>query len=315
LGPIIDGLHNQSLLRYNVAPIVLDWQQPILADPAVSAVAATPTAAAAASTLYYEPHLFASSWIVLPLLGIAYVVLGGILPRLVQALMNTLTPTAASEPNLQASTTLSSSPLAMNVTMFLGLKALLAIVSTAAIVSLSQELVLQSTLSTATAASNHVVDWWGINALAFEGAEPAEQHVLLLITLALAQWTLLDGTGASLWSASLAAMLGPLAELPFIAAHCWTYWPTASDAYYPLRDLVAWSSSLGPPLAQMVAGGVSDYDSLMLNSITGPCYFAVTMDAIAIGRWLDALEAPLSPPPISLSGPTPPMDQPPPPED
>jgi hypothetical protein len=103
--------------------------------------------------------------------------------------------------------------------------------------------------------------------------------------------------------------------LPFIAAHCWTYWPTASDAYYPLRDLVAWSSSLGPPLAQMVAGGVSDYDSLMLNSITGPCYFAVTMDAIAIGRWLDALEAPLSPPPISLSGPTPPMDQPPPPED
>jgi hypothetical protein len=326
LGPIIDGLHNQSLLRYNVAPIVLDWPIQQLDPAAVAMVAAQPTAAAAvsSSSLYYEPHLFASSWIVLPLLGVAYVVLGGILPRLVQALMNTLTPTTAEplEPN-QAATTLSSKlPLALNVTMFLGLKALLAILSTAAIVSLSQELVLQSTLSTvSTSGSTHVVDWWGINALAFEGSEPAEQHVLLLITLALAQWTVLDGTGASLLSASLAAMLGPLAELPFIAANCWTYWPTASDAYYPLRDLVAWSSSLGPSLAQIVSGGTSisgssiaDYDALMLNSITGPCYFAVTMDAIAIGRWLDALEAtpsPPPPPPVTLSGPTSPMAPPP----
>jgi hypothetical protein len=319
LGPIIDGLHNQSLLRYNVAPIVLDW--PL--DPAVTTAMAAPTtttaAATAVSSLYYEPHLFASSWIVLPLLGIAYVVLGGILPRFVQALMNALTP-SESEPK-PAAATLSKLPLAMNVTMFLGLKAVLAILSTAAIVSLSQELVVQSTLSVAATSGNHVVDWWGINALAFEGAEPAEQHVLLLITLALAQWTILDGTGAALWSASLAAMLGPLAELPFIAAHCWTYWPTASDAYYPLRDLLAWSSSLGPqPLSQIVSvsGSLADYDSLMLNSITGPCYFAVTMDAIAIGRWLDALEAAPSPsPPMSLSGPTSPMDQvpPPPPED
>jgi hypothetical protein len=30
-----------------------------------------------------------------------------------------------------------------------------------------------------------------------------------------------------------------------------------------------------------------NYQDLALSSITGPCYFAVTMDAIALGRWFD----------------------------
>ena len=59
---------------------------------------------------------------------------------------------------------------------------------------------------------------------------------------------------------------GPLAELPIMAAGAWHY---VSPDYFPLAALgvdpaVGWSG---------------------LASITAPCYFAVTTDAIALGRW------------------------------
>ena len=67
--------------------------------------------------------------------------------------------------------------------------------------------------------------------------------------------------------AAVAAVGGPICELPIMAAGCWHYLPSAAD-YYPLEALGMGAASW--------AG---------LSSITGPCYWAVTMDAIALGRW------------------------------
>lgn len=91
-------------------------------------------------------------------------------------------------------------------------------------------------------------------------------------TPVLAEWRCLDGTWSSLALALIVAVGGPLAELPFLYAGAWHY--TAPD-YFPL-------SLLG---ADALLGGSTDAWA-GLNWITAPCYFAVTTDAIALGRWL-----------------------------
>ena len=86
----------------------------------------------------------------------------------------------------------------------------------------------------------------------------------------------MDGTIVALLLATITALGGPLSELPFVAFGVWEYLPSASD-YFPLEQ---W------PIASILGG--DEYSHLALSSITGPCYFAVTMDAIALGRWFDA---------------------------
>jgi len=65
IGPIVDSLHNQVLLEYHKAPITLDWPS---------------SSSSFGLFLGHHSHLFCSSWFVPPLLGVAYVVLGGVLP-------------------------------------------------------------------------------------------------------------------------------------------------------------------------------------------------------------------------------------------
>ena len=91
----------------------------------------------------------------------------------------------------------------------------------------------------------------------------------ILSILALLQWALLDGVFSSLLLAFVLAIGGPLAEIPFMAAGCWHY--IAPD-YWPLSALGLGANS-GTPWAG-------------LSALTGPCYFAVTTDSIALGRWL-----------------------------
>ena len=88
----------------------------------------------------------------------------------------------------------------------------------------------------------------------------ASASVACLAAACLAQWLALDGTFSSLALALIVAIGGPIAEVPFISLGCWHY---LSPDYFPI----------GPD------GG--------LNFITGPCYFAVTTDAVALGRWLE----------------------------
>jgi hypothetical protein len=108
----------------------------------------------------------------------------------------------------------------------------------------------------------------------------AEQHIAVLLLAALLQWATLDGTLAALLAASITSIGGPLSELPFVAYGFWEYLSQAGD-YLPLQHVSAgsdiWKSLLG-----------NDYQHLALSSLTGPCYFAVTMDAIALSRWFNS---------------------------
>ena len=89
----------------------------------------------------------------------------------------------------------------------------------------------------------------------------------LLMTLSFLQWALLDGRPFALALGLVAAVGGPLAELPLMWLGAWHY--TAPD-YWPLAAF-----GLGPTSGSAWAG---------LSMTTGPCYFAVTTDAIALGR-------------------------------
>ena len=98
-----------------------------------------------------------------------------------------------------------------------------------------------------------------------------------------AQWALLDRTPVALLAASIAALGGPLAELPFVAHGFWHYLPQSAD-YLPLTGDLFQSGSIGDKIAIKLLG--ESYSDLALSSITGPCYFAVTMDAIALSRYI-----------------------------
>lgn len=93
---------------------------------------------------------------------------------------------------------------------------------------------------------------------------PAAGGVGVLLACCLLQWYVLDASWSSLLLACVVAIGGPLAELPFLGLGCWHY---INPDYFPLAS---W-------------GFGEEYG---LNYITAPCYWAVTTDAIALGRWL-----------------------------
>lgn len=227
VGPIVDSVHNQCLLKYNVAPISLPYE---------------------------DGFLLCSSWTVPPLLGIAYVVLGGVLPRLFQILINATTSSPSSAND--SSPSLSSLPTLRN-------RAFLAVATTALIIKLSEFLEVHPTVTQ--------------ELFSFTTISLADQHIVVLLLAAFAQWAWLDRSAAALLAASITSIGGPLSELPFVSHHVWEYLETAGD-YLPLRGIES-------GLLQAILG--DNYQHLALSSITGPCYFAVTMDAIALGRWFE----------------------------
>jgi hypothetical protein len=203
------------------------------------------------------PYFFCSSWAVPPLLGVAYVVLGGILPRIFEAL---LPPQKIQQ---QDTTTTSSSQQQQ-----LQWRAILAVTTTALIIKLSEFL------------ETHpgVTDGW------FSFVDRPEAHLVVMLVASLSQWALLDATLPALIAASITSIGGPLSELPFVAHGVWEYLDSAGD-YLPLMNHAVPSNNA---LLEWALG--SNYQDLALSSITGPCYFAVTMDAIALGRWFDAAD-------------------------
>ena len=163
VGPLVDGIHNQVLLSYDIFPVTVGALK--------------------------------TSVLVPPLLAVAYPVLG-LLPKL-----------------LGGGEKSSKSPI-------------FAVASTAAVVQLS----------------------------ALVAGDP--RGLLLVALAALVQWAVLDGTSTSFVVALAAGLLGPLCELPFLAAGAWHY---IHPDYF-----------------------VGDFG---LNSVTGPCYFAVTTDAITLANF------------------------------
>lgn len=283
LGPVVDSLHNQSLLLYDRAPISIP------SSIAASVFVPSPLIQSA------DTYLFCSSWYIPPLLGFAYVVLGAVLPRLMQRAVGALDDFKddyGSEGKKSGEVLLLSRKELSNDTndqmilekdqsrknesqMTLKRKALLAVTSTALIIKLSD--FLQTNPSFASAIQKTIIHSSGLEIPTYA------LNLGIMIAAAMTQWVTLDRTFYALLTALLVGVGGPLSELPFVQYGFWHYIPDAAD-YFPVKELVAWLQSFSPSNADLF---FSDYSNLALSSITGPCYFAVTMDAIALGRWLE----------------------------
>lgn len=86
-------------------------------------------------------------------------------------------------------------------------------------------------------------------------------QVFVLAVLCLIQWLVLDASYASLVEGFVVAFLGPLCELPFQAIGAWNY--------------------MAPPRSFQP---FADVDWARISFVTLPCYFAVTTDAIQLGK-------------------------------
>lgn len=343
IGPLVDSLHNQCLLRYDYAPIYIPFPSAsafatggtewgvvsssisISTDPLpVTVAAAVASIEGSGGGAGGSEWLLATSWAVPPLLGVAYVVLGGVLPRLLQWLLHDRRKSQRTGhsnnddgmtiPTTSSGTTTTTTKVSSEN---LQLRAILAVFTTAAIIKLSAFLELHPTFVTDSLGdyidfldhSSYRINTMGSSSsiLVDVSTTVSRADVVLLALVALGQWALLDGTLVALCVATMAAFGGPLSELPFVAAGFWHYLPTAGD-YMPLQGFqmeataTTATTTLGSSPSSIVqfcnqllqVGLGPDYASLAISSITGPCYFAVTMDAIAIGRWFDSQEGDLT---------------------
>lgn len=236
VGPIVDSLHNQCLLTYDFAPISFDIDSSSMS------------------------HLFASSSVVPPLLGIAYVVLGCILPRIIELIVNNIKTQSIDSGSFSMIGETSTTE-----TQELKARAILAVSSTSAIIKLSEF------LETHSGMTYHLFRSYPL-------LLDAKTNLMIMVLADVVQWVALDRTLIALLTGVLTAFGGPLSELPFIAAGFWHYNVDASD-YLPLSQV---SSNLDA-IASNLFG--DQYKELALSSITGPCYFAVTLDAIALARY------------------------------
>ena len=292
VGPIVDSLHNQCLLRYDVFPISLELPHTAvdvnnhlqnhnaLVDIAISS--STTTSDISGNIGDHYPYFFCSSWAIPPLLGFAYVILGGVLPRIVESISGSLSKQKTNDKSTNATAIIgvsSSSPQQLRT------RALLAVTTTAMIIKLSEFLETHPS----------VFDNLGIM-----HTHPESSSLLVMIVAALLQWAVLDGSIVALLVATVTAFGGPLTELPFVGHGVWTYIEGAAD-YFPLQSVfpvAAITSNIDNNdlllLLSQILFGTSHYRDLALSSITGPCYFAVAMDAIALGRWFDSSAPPSS---------------------
>lgn len=270
VGPIVDSLHNQCLLKYEVLPISLAWptafqhNQNSMVDLAINNEGMSETIGR--SIIDHYPYAFCSSWTVPPLLGFAYVVLGGVLPRIVESATGSNLPYKKPNQNISAT----DSIIEASTTQQLRSRALFAVTTTALIIKLSEFLETHPDV--------------------FDTGNPGRISVLLMAAAATLQWAVLDRSLVALLVATVTALGGPLSELPFVGHGIWTYLEGSAD-YFPLQNFLPNMATIDESnsfswLPEIVFGTAS-YRDLGLSSITGPCYFAVAMDAIALGRWFD----------------------------
>jgi hypothetical protein len=269
IGPIVDSLHNQCLLEYHVLPVSIQipWHQGQIIDR---------------MTTHLTSIVFQSSWTVIPLLGIAYITLGAVLPSLVSRVLDLIQMNLSPQTSeLLSVTHATSADFLLHTTTERKNRALMAVGTTVLIVKLSHF------LETHASWPDMVFHGSGVS-LGHDMSLWQDHAKLLLLSIAvLLQWFILDRSLTSFLVASMAAIGGPLAELPLIANNVWTYLPEASD-YYPLEQFDANTvPTLFTPIVTAVLG--TDFQHLALSSITGPCYFAVTTDAIALCRWFDSM--------------------------
>ncbi len=237
---------------------------------AASTAAASVAASVATDTTTYPSYLLCTSAYIPLLLGIAYIVLGDILPNGMEYLLQKIRTTLKKKNDDDIIKTNN----VKNVD-FLRTRAILAVTSTTLIIKLSELLQTHHFFFLSTI---------------FDEASSGVNLSIMIIAVFI-QWLTLDTKLSSLITAIIVSIGGPLSELPFVATGFWHYIPSAAD-YYPLANL-------NLDLDSMMFGGgggggvgvvLESWRGLSLSSITGPCYFAVTMDAIALGRWFNYID-------------------------
>lgn len=249
VGPIVDSLHNQSLLQYDRAPINL-FQ---LSSPSPQTISGGDLSSSLSSVVEVssDHYIFCSSWYIPLLLGVAYVLLGDLLPNFISMIIKKSLIVGDNHIEKKDNDSIENRTTLRN-------KALLAVTTTAFIIKLSDYLQMHP-----------------YNVI----SNGHNDNLVIMTMAALTQWVLLDGTLASFITALFVSIGGPLSELPFVANGFWHYIPNAAD-YIPFQTTLKFLNNLGGD-----GWILKDYNDLALSSITGPCYFAVTMDAIALGRW------------------------------
>jgi hypothetical protein len=305
IGPMVDSLHNQSLLRYSFLPIHLGQ----------SICSSTTTSNIIFETFLCRQHeyILSSSWIIPPLLGVTYVVLGHYMPQVIDtilllfgSLLSSSSPTKKKEnqsddigllfdydddkknrnankpdndvaidlvqqqrtngegkDNNRATTTIRYQ---MNQFQTIG-----AILTTVMIILLSDYFIMNTSQSYTTSSRMGL-----------------DSKLFLLSIAVFFQWILLDQTLSCLLIGLFAAYFGPLCEIPFIGVGCWSYLDQVID-YIPFQHLFH-SLSVTTIMndsssTSSSSSSSSDWQNIGLAHITGPCYFAVTLDAIALNRY------------------------------
>jgi hypothetical protein len=113
-----------------------------------------------------------SSWLIPPLLGISYVILGGFLPRVIKAALSSFLSSSVRSSSIPVAEQLLHEPIGKKLS--LKLTAIIAILSTAMIIRLSEYL-----QTTYTASTN---------------SEYATYNLMIMFVMALAQWMVLGKT-------------------------------------------------------------------------------------------------------------------------
>jgi hypothetical protein len=116
---------------------------------------------------------------------------------------------------------------------------------------------------------------------------PINAAVGALLACCLVQWAALDAAWSSLLLACIVGIGGPLAELPFLGLGCWHY---LSPDYCPfgVGDELGINYITGPCCARPSTPILCRLSPRLPNSVLRawtPTDFAVTTDAIALGRW------------------------------
>lgn len=255
---VTDCILTPQIAEYDFAPISIP--APAASESAVGMAASLSGASISSlSSTAATSYLFNSSWLVPPLLGMAYVILGSVLPRIITAALEAL---GGDKETFRTEST--PSPKTRKAL------ALSSLVITSLLVKLCEFCVTNRDVVAALPVLNSL---------------PIPPDVALSTAAVVATWVALDGTLPSLLLGIATYFGGPLSELPFIAAGAWHYVPEFADSF-PL-EFVDPNGLVGRSL-QFLLG--QSYPDLAMCSISNPCYFAITLNAIALGRWFDATD-------------------------
>ena len=245
VGTVVDSLHNQILLEYHVAPVQI--MSPMTQSTAQLSTSISMSTAASPLTSHASNSgiWLATSWTVPPLLAVAYLLLGAVLPRIIQKVITSVVvagndSSSESTTTARAATTTATTTTATKITTLLRNenddnttahessqslspspsiqdlrhRALWAVATTAMIVKLSDSLERHPGFTLPPSVFDHCTTI--VNPpptpLSSVTAWLDVQHLIVLFGAAVLQWWALDRTPVAFVLATIAAYGGPLGK-------------------------------------------------------------------------------------------------------